>query len=180
MVPVLNIIRTTDGLGFKLPSYTSKHHCGLNLLAGIPNTLKLNPGDRVLVPVGFAIAVPDGLCGQIVSLPTLAHKSGIIVLDSPSILNPADHEPIFVLLQNTGRHQYILKRGTPIAQLIFTPVLQVTWKEITPKKRSTRRPTQPIVEQTAETPIEVEVQPNPKTPEKREKKSIRDRFKTSE
>jgi len=173
MVPKIKIIRTPDGLDFPLPSYSSKHHFGLNLLAGIPSVIKLNPGDRVLVPVGFAIALPDGLCGQIVSLPSLAHQHGIVVLDSPSIVNPANHEPLFVLLQNTGQHQYVLKRGTPIAWMLITPVLQVYWDEL--KTNIKTAPTQPVIEESAS---ENEGEHLP-FHSKREEKNIRNRFKTN-
>lgn len=172
MVPKIKIIRTPDGLDFPLPSYSSKHHFGLNLLAGIPSVIKLNPGDRVLVPVGFAIALSDGLCGQIVSLPDLAHQHGVIVLDSPSIINPANHEPLFVLLQNTGQHQYVLKRGTPIAWMIITPVLQVCWEELKADMSKAKR-TQPIIEESV---LENEDEHLP-FHSKRKEKPIRNRFK---
>lgn len=173
MVPKIKIIRTPDGLDFPLPSYSSKHHFGLNLLAGIPSVIKLNPGDRVLVPIGFAIALPDGLCGQIVSLPDLARQHGIIVLDSPSILNPANHEPLFVLLQNVGQHQYVLKRGTPIAWMIISPVFQVCWDELKTKITSTKK-TQPIVEESI-----FETENNGHLPfhPRREERPLRNRFK---
>lgn len=175
MVPKIKIIRTPDGLDFPLPSYSSKHHFGLNLRAGIPSTLKLNPGDRALIPVGFAIALPDGLCGQIVSLPDLARQHGIVVLDSPSIINPADRNPLFVLLQNVGQHQFVLKRGTPIAWLLTTPVVQVCWDEI--KTDSVQgKQTPPVVEEAF-----AETTQNDHLPfqSRREEKSPRNRFKSN-
>ncbi len=175
MVPKIKIVRTPDGLDFPLPSYSSKHHFGLNLRAGISSTIKLNPGDRVRVPVGFAIALPDGLCGQIVSLPSLAHQHGIIVLDSPSIINPADHDQLFVLLQNTGQHQYVLKRGTPIAWLVISPVIQICWEELKTNAVKGQK-TPAVVEESA---LSAEPTPDtaPTTNPKREERPIRNRFK---
>ncbi len=133
MVLKLHIIRTSDGVDFPLPSYESKHHIGLVLHAAIPTVLKLDPQERGFIPIGFAIGIPDGLCGQIVSLPTVAKETGLIVLDAPQIVNPADREGLFVLIQNASRRQIVLRRGEPIAQLIITPAYQIAWNEISDK-----------------------------------------------
>ena len=130
MIPKLYISRTADGNGFPLPSYSSKFHNGLNLLAAVGTPVKINPNERLVVPVGFAIGVPTGLSGMIVSDPNLAEKHGLIVSDAPHILNPADREPIFVLIQNVSSNQYVLHRGEVIAQLLIVPTLQVTWQEV--------------------------------------------------
>ena len=99
MVPQIHIVRTADGVDFPLPSYTSKHHFALNLMAAVGNPIKINPGERVHVPVGFAIALPDGLCGQIVSNAELALHHGVVVLDAPHLIHPASRAPNFVLLE---------------------------------------------------------------------------------
>lgn len=138
MIPKLHIIRTSDGVDFPLPMYESKHHVGLVFRAAIPSVLKLDPHERALVPVGFGIGIPDGLCGQIVSLPQVAKEIGLIVLDSPQIINPADRDALFILLQNSSRQQLILRRGDPIAQLLIVPVYQITWNEM--KGKTLRSP----------------------------------------
>ena len=129
-IPRLYISRTPDGEGLPLPSYTSAHHVGLNLQAAISAPIRLNAMERVYVPVGFAVGIPQGYCGQVVSLPSLARQEGLIVLDAPQILNPADRRPLFVLLQNTSQKAFVLRRGIVCAQLIVLPVVQVCWKEL--------------------------------------------------
>ena len=130
MLPKLYIARTPDGSHFPLPSYASKYHIGLNLMAAIGGTIKINPGERVRIPVGFALGIPQGFCGQVVSHPDIAEKSGIIVSDAPHILNPADRTPLFVLLQNTSTNQCVLHRGDIIAQLVIIPAVQICWHEM--------------------------------------------------
>ncbi|MDY6407662.1 MAG: hypothetical protein SPL08_03045 [Pseudomonadota bacterium] len=130
MIPKLFIARTPDGMGFPLPSYTSKFHGALNLLAAVGAPVKINPNERLIVPVGFAIGVPDGLCGLIVSHPILAEKHGIIVSDAPHILNPADRGAVFVLIQNVSSNPYVLHRGEEIAQLLVMPAFQIAWQEV--------------------------------------------------
>ena len=133
MVPKLYITRTSDGSDFPLPSYTSRHHMGLNLSAAIGSPVRIAPNERILIPVGFAIGIPQGFVGQILSNPSLAEQAGLVVSDAPHLLNPADRQPIFVLLHNISSVPQILHRGDLIAQLLIIPAIQVSWQEITPR-----------------------------------------------
>jgi len=130
MTPRLYIARTLDGNDLPLPAYQSQYHVGLLLRAAVGAPLKLNPGERVCVPIGFAIGIPQGFCGQIVSTPTLSEKEGIIVSDAPRLVHPADREPIFVLLQNVSSSQHVIHRGDIIAELVIMPAIQVCWNEV--------------------------------------------------
>ena len=130
MVPTLYICRTSDGEGLPLPSYEFKNHIALTLLAAISAPIRLKTGERAYVPVGFAIGIPNGFCGQVVSFPKLARKDGIIVSDAPHVIHPADRKPLFVLLLNTSEKDYVLHRGIVCAQLLVLPALQVAWKEV--------------------------------------------------
>ena len=130
MIPKLYITRTPDGSGFPLPSYESEFHVGLNLMAAVSAPIKVNPNERIQVPVGFAIGIPKGFCGQVVSIPSLAEEHGMIVSGAPLILNPVDRDPLFVLMQNVSSNPYVLHRGDRIAQLVLTPVVQGYWQEV--------------------------------------------------
>ena len=130
MIPKLYIARTPDGNDFPLPTYTSEFHVGLNLMAAIGAPIKVNPNERIQIPVGFAIGIPQGFCGQIVSHPVLSGEHGLVVSGAPYILNPADRDPLFVLMQNVSSTPYVLHRGDQIAQLVLMPVVQGYWQEI--------------------------------------------------
>ncbi len=129
-VLTLSIARTADGIGLPLPSYTSKYHMGLNLQVATAAAIRLGPGDRVYVPTGFAVGIPDGYCGFVVSLSDFAHAHGVVVPDAPSLISPADRSPLFVLLQNISSQLVVLHRGDKVAQLVIQPVVQAAWREI--------------------------------------------------
>lgn len=140
-----SIARTADGKDFALPSYVSRYHMGLLLKAALPMAISLNAGDRISVPVGFTIGIPDGYCGMVVSYPELAEKQGVIVLDAPRLISPADRAPLFVLLQNISAHQIVLRRGDIIAQLVIHPVLQVTWQDFSNAEIVSEKTTEPVL-----------------------------------
>ena len=129
--PTLCIARTPDGVGLPLPSYASRYHMGLVLQAAIPSSIRIEPGERVYVPVGFAVGIPDGFCGQVVSHPVLAREHGLVVLDGPQIVHPADRGALFILLQNSSPKQIVLRRGVDVAQLVIVPAVQVRWNDMT-------------------------------------------------
>lgn len=177
MVPQLYITRTPDAVDFDLPSYPTKHHVGLTLQAAIGNPVNINPGERVHIPIGFAIGIPQGFCGQIVSHSELVKKHGIIVSDSPHLLEPADRLPIFVLLQNVSAQQYILRRGEVIAELVVMPAVQVCWQEIqSDVKTQTTQDKDMVIENTDNIPEKNSTF----TSTRRTVRSIRDRYKTSD
>ena len=130
MVPTLYISRTPDGEGLPLPSYKTRDHIALRLQAAISAPLRLKSGERAYVPAGFAIGIPKGFCGQLVSFSWLTRRDGIVVADAPHIVHPADRDPLFILLLNASEKDFVLHRGQICAQLVVMPAVQVCWKEI--------------------------------------------------
>ena len=180
MVPTLYISRTSDGEGLPLPSYKSKDHIALTLQAAVSAPIRLRPRERAYVPVGFAIGVPNGFCGQVVSLPRLARKEGIVVSDAPHVLHPADRKPLFVLLRNTSSDDFVLHRGVVCAQLVIFPAVQVAWKEVERKiDTSKRTSTDEILLDEAEISEEDSLKALEPSA-RREVRSIRDRYKKDE
>ena len=179
MIPKLYIARTVDGNGFSLPSYRSRYHAGLLLQAAIGSTLKINAGERIRIPIGFAIGVPQGYCGQIVSTPELAEEHGLIVSDAPYIIHPANRDPIFVLIQNVSSNPYVLHRGEVIAELLVTPVIQIAWNEVhNTKQEETTDMSQEILDPGASD--EAEPAKDPFASFRRKRTSPRNRFKSDD
>ena len=178
MVPTLYICRTSDGEGLPLPSYPSKDHIALTLQAAISAPIRLKAGERAHVPVGFAIGIPNGFCGQVVSSSALALKEGIVVSDAPHILHPADRGPLFVLLMNTSERDVVLHRGDICAQLVIFPAVQVAWHEVERHIQTSVTSTDEILLDEAEESDASEDALAPSA--RRGVRSIRDRYKEDE
>lgn len=170
----LYISRTADGYKLPLPSYESPNHMGLRLQAAISGAMKIEPGERVYIPVGFAIGIPKGFCGQIVSFLHLVKEKGVVVMGSPTVLNPADRMPLYVLLQNQSGRAQIIKRGEYIAELLIVTANQAYWKEIEIDISSLQEKKETVSVGKFD---EIEDTTEPKTPKKRVTKSIRSRTK---
>lgn len=84
--------------------------------------LTIGPGQRELVPTGFAIAVPVGACGLILPRSGLALKFGLTVLNAPGLIDSGYRGELQVILHNTSAEPVQIERGQRIAQLLVLAV----------------------------------------------------------
>lgn len=115
---VLEIVRLPHGEELELPAYASAQAAGMDLCAAVAEPLTLAPGQRALVPTGFAIALPGGYEAQIRPRSGLALKHGVTVLNSPGTIDADYRGEIKVLLVNLGQEPFRVERGMRIAQMV--------------------------------------------------------------
>lgn len=114
------------GKGMSLPAYQSLQAAGMDLMAALsdPDEIALAPNERILIPTGLIMAIPEGYEGQVRSRSGLAAQQGITVLNAPGTLDADYRGEVKVLLINHGQEPATIKRGDRIAQLIIAPVMQ--------------------------------------------------------
>jgi dUTP pyrophosphatase len=115
------------GIGLDLPMQQSAGAAGVDLLAalGASAPLLLLPGDRTLVPCGFAMALPEGYEAQVRPRSGLAIKHGVTVLNAPGTIDADYRGEIKVILINHGTDPFPIARGDRIAQMVVMPVSAV-------------------------------------------------------
>ena len=130
--PVLPFLRLAGGEGLPLPAYQSDGAAGLDLCAALPveAPLTLQPGERALVPTGFAAAIPAGFEGQVRPRSGNALKRGLTCLNAPGTIDSDYRGEIGVILVNLGEDQQTIRRADRIAQLVIAPVVQVQVIEV--------------------------------------------------
>jgi dUTP pyrophosphatase len=100
----------------------------MDLAAALDAELILAPGERALVPTGFAIALPQGFEAQIRPRSGLAVRDGISVLNAPGTVDCDYRGEVMVSLINLGAEPVTIAPGTRIAQMVVAPVTRVTWE----------------------------------------------------
>ncbi len=128
------IWRTGDRPAVSLPAYMTPGSAGCDLCAALETALTLPPGDRALVPTGLAIALPEGLEGQVRPRSGLAVRSGLTVLNAPGTIDADYRGEIQVALVNLGQEDIRIEPGDRIAQLVVGPVVRVVWQEVSPQE----------------------------------------------
>lgn len=104
-----------------LPAYAHPGDAGADLVAA--EAVRLEPGERALVPTGVRIALPDGYAAFVVPRSGLAAKHGITIVNSPGTVDAGYRGEIKVSLLNTDSSSaYDVAVGDRIAQLIIMPV----------------------------------------------------------
>lgn len=112
-----------------LPAYQTALAAGLDLAACLPEgaqPLELIPivkgGGVVLVPCGFAMAIPPGFEAQIRPRSGLAVKFGVSMPNTPGTIDADYRGEIKVPLINLGQEVYRIEHAARIAQMVLAPV----------------------------------------------------------
>jgi len=113
-----------------LPRQMSEWAAGFDLHAAVSESVVLAPGERALIPSGFAMAMPRELEAQIRPRSGLAFKHGITCLNSPGTIDADYRGEVKVLLINLGQEPFTIERGERIAQMVFQRVPQVSLEEV--------------------------------------------------
>lgn len=131
MEPVtVRIKRINPRSSTPLPVYMTPHSAGMDLYAELESERILQPGARMLVPTGIAIALPDGYEAQIRPRSGLALKHGITMLNAPGTIDADYRGEIGVIVINHGSEPFVIRNGERIAQMVVAPVVRAVLEEV--------------------------------------------------
>ena len=74
-----------------MPAYQSEGAVGLDLCAAVETPVILGPGERRLIPTGWAVAIPVGYEGQVRPRSGLALRHGITLPNTPRKSSSPNH-----------------------------------------------------------------------------------------
>jgi dUTP pyrophosphatase len=122
------LIRRLDP-GLPGPLYAHPGDAGADLVAA--EDVELAPGERVMVPTGIAIALPDGYAAFVHPRSGLAARLGVTIVNAPGTVDAGYRGEIKVTLLNTDiRDTVRLQRGDRIAQLVIQRVERAVFHEV--------------------------------------------------
>ena len=121
-----------------LPDYSTKSSAGMDLRANIENSINLKPLQRVLVPTGLFIEIPEGYEAQIRPRSGLAIKNGITVLNSPGTIDADYRGEICVILINLSNDDFLINDGERICQMVISKHEQAEFIEVELLKETKR------------------------------------------
>ena len=112
-----------------LPTYAKGGDAGADLCTRIDLTIK--PGQRVLVPTGISIALPNGYVALVHPRSGLAIKFGISIVNTPGTVDAGYRGELQVILINHDLTESIsFKKGDRIAQLVIQQVERAEFIEV--------------------------------------------------
>ena len=124
----VQIKRLDPDLPLPVPAHLGD--AGLDLYAREDATIPAR-GGRLLMPTGVAVAIPHGYMGLAVPRSGLALKHGVTLVNTPGIIDSGYRGELQVVMINTDPdHDYEVKRGDRVAQLIISRYDNVTWTQV--------------------------------------------------
>ena len=124
------IVRIINKSGFQLPAYATELSAGMDLRASMGAPVEIESLQRVLVPTGLYISLPEGYEAQIRPRSGLAAKHGITVLNSPGTIDADYRGEIKVILVNLSKDKFVIEPGERIAQMVVARHSKVEWREV--------------------------------------------------
>jgi dUTP pyrophosphatase len=113
-----------------LPTYARAGDAGCDLVTTID--AEVLPGERVVLPTGIAIALPDGYAAFVHPRSGLAVHHGVGLVNAPGTIDAGYRGEIQVIVINHDPRETVhLRRLDRVAQLVVQRVEQVVWREAT-------------------------------------------------
>ena len=122
-------LRRTGAVHVPLPAYQTPGSAGLDLCAALADAVRLEPGERRLIPTGLIFEIPEGHEGQVRPRSGLALKHGISIVNSPGTIDSDFRGEVGIVLINHGREPYLVEPLARIAQIVIARVEQVAIEE---------------------------------------------------
>ena len=113
-----------------LPEYATEGSAGMDLRAHLEAPVVLQPLERQLIPTGLFIELPLGYEAQVRPRSGLAIKQGITCLNTPGTIDSDYRGEIKIILINLSQEVQTLHPGDRIAQMVVSPVTQVSWEAV--------------------------------------------------
>ena len=117
----------------KSPSYAYETDSGFDLFSTIDTILE--PLERVLIPTGLKIDIPENYEVQVRTKSGLAFNRGLMVLNSPGTVDQGYTGEIKVILFNASSEQNKIEKGMKIAQAVVCPVINGKWVNLVKKEK---------------------------------------------
>ena len=111
-----------------IPAYQTIHSAAVDLVACLEGPVTLGSLERVVVPTGFAMALPAGYEAQIRARSGLSAKHGISIANGVGTIDADYRGEIGVILINLSNETFTIEPGMRIAQMVIDRHETVEWE----------------------------------------------------
>jgi dUTP pyrophosphatase len=114
-----------------VPQYMSEGASGMDLCACIEVPMTVAPLERVLVPTGLAVSIPQGYEAQIRPRSGLAAKHGLTLLNTPGTIDSDYRGEIKLIIINLGSQPFEITKGMRLAQMVIASYVRAELTVVT-------------------------------------------------
>lgn len=128
LAPVDVLLRRLDP-DLPPPSYALPGDAGADLRTTVD--AELGPGERVVLPTGVAVAIPEGYAAFVHPRSGLAARYGVSLVNTPGTIDSGYRGEIKIIVVNLDRTSPVaFKRGDRVAQLVLQRVERARFVEV--------------------------------------------------
>jgi dUTP pyrophosphatase len=113
-----------------LPQYATEGSSGMDVKAFLENEIEIKPLERILIPTGLFVEIPEGYEAQIRPRSGLAIKQGLTCLNSPGTIDADYRGEIKVIMINLSNAAVTIQNGDRIAQMVIQKIEKIEWLEV--------------------------------------------------
>lgn len=132
------IVKVIKNEGVTLPKYETSGAAGMDVRANIKEPITLDSLDRVLIPLGLRLEIPEGYEVQVRPRSGLALKHGIGMVNSIGTIDSDYRGEIGAIIVNLSKEPYIIQPQERIGQLVLNKVSQIEWEVVEKLSESER------------------------------------------
>lgn len=121
----------------KLPEYKTAHSAGADLFACLNEDVILAPGEIKVIPTGLVMEIEPGYEVQVRPRSGLSTQ-GISVPNAPGTIDADYRGEVGVILINLGKHDFVIKNGFRVAQMVAAKVEHAEFAEVSDLSQSAR------------------------------------------
>lgn len=122
-VKIINKSRNTT------PKYATIGSSGMDICANIDKSICIEPLQRILIPTGLYIELPNGYEAQIRPRSGLSLKKGLTLVNSPGTIDSDYRGEIGIIMINLSKEVQEIQPGERIAQMVICKYSWVDWEE---------------------------------------------------
>ncbi len=122
-------VKVISKSAFELPKRETAGSAGMDIRANIEKSIELQPLERMLIPTGLFIEIPEGYECQVRPRSGLSIKKGITVINAPGTIDSDYRGELKVPIVNLSNEKQIIEPGERVAQLVFAAYARANWKE---------------------------------------------------
>lgn len=110
-----------------LPAYETPGSAGMDIRANLTEPIVVKPMERLLIPTGLHIELPDGYEAQIRPRSGMAYKHGISLPNTPATIDSDYRGEIKVAVINLSKEDFTIQHGDRIAQMVIARYEKAVW-----------------------------------------------------
>ena len=116
--------------GVELPKYETGGSAGMDVRANIKEPITLKSLERILIPTGLKVAIPEGYEIQVRPRSGLAIKHGITMLNTPGTVDSDYRGELKVIVVNLSNEAYTIEPNERIGQFVLNKIEQIEFIEV--------------------------------------------------